>query len=216
VNPVLLYALQVPAPTEIYKGGRHPGDRHDGLRNGNCPEVRKIVGPGGPYVTAAKRQVYGAVALDLVAGPSEIRRAGRCRRRPAARAADLLSQAEHGTGLEKALLVTPSMKLAAAVAKELERQTATLSRQRGDPPGHEARHVDRGGAEHGAMASISAIGLRRKHLDSWWRQPEAWLKSVRAPAGAVSGALVAESAAISPRAPSHVLPTGGAAAMFSG
>ena len=70
-------------------------------------KVQKIVGPGGPYVTAAKKLVYGDVDLDMVAGPSEIAVLADETAVPAHIAADLISQLEHGTGHEKALFVTP-------------------------------------------------------------------------------------------------------------
>ena len=128
VNPVLLHALQIAGATEIYKVG---GIQAIGLMAFGTRKIRpvqKIVGPGNAYVTAAKRQVFGYVAIDQVAGPSEIAVLADDAANPAWVAADLLSQAEHGSGHERALLATDSPRLAQAVQAELEAQIPLLSR----------------------------------------------------------------------------------------
>jgi len=101
VNPVLLYALKVAGATEIYRVGGIQAIGMMAYGTRTVRKVQKIVGPGGPYVTAAKRQVYGYVALDLVAGPSEIAVLADDSADPRHVAADLLSQAEHGRGWRK-------------------------------------------------------------------------------------------------------------------
>ena len=114
VNPVLLYALRLAGATEVYRVG---GIQSIGMMAFGTETVRaveKIVGPGNAYVTSAKRQVYGYVAIDQVAGPSEIAVLADETANPAWIAADLLSQAEHGSGHEKALLVTTSETMAQA------------------------------------------------------------------------------------------------------
>ncbi|MCD8352226.1 MAG: histidinol dehydrogenase [Planctomycetaceae bacterium] len=96
-----------------------------------APPVRrvdKIVGPGNAYVATAKRQVYGMVGLDSVAGPSEIVIIADATANPRYIAADLLSQVEHGSGYESGVVLTDSAELARAVAEETERMTETLSR----------------------------------------------------------------------------------------
>ena len=111
VNPVLLYGLKVAGATEIYKVG---GIQSIGLMafgTDTVRKVQKIAGPGNAFVTAAKRQVYGFVAIDQVAGPSEIAILADNTPNPAWVTADLLSQAEHGSGHEKSLLVTSSRAL---------------------------------------------------------------------------------------------------------
>ncbi len=130
MNPYLLYALELAGATEIYKIGGIQAIGAMAYGTAMLRKVDKIAGPGGTYVTAAKRIVYGHVALDLVAGPSEIAILADDSAQPEAVAADLLSQAEHGTGFEKALLVTVSSHLAEAVVKELRRQVETLSRHK--------------------------------------------------------------------------------------
>ena len=129
VNPYLLYALDLAGATEIYKVGGIQAIGAMAYGTATIAKVRKITGPGGPYVTAAKRCVYGDVALDLVAGPSEIAVLADDSAEPQIVAADLLSQAEHGTGFEKCLLVTTSSRLAESVRIELVRQTESLSRR---------------------------------------------------------------------------------------
>ena len=92
--------------------------------SGRC---RKIVGPGNAYVAAAKRQVFGTVGIDMIAGPSEVLVIADSSANPAWVAADLLAQAEHGGGAQS-ILVTTDAALADAVATEVERQMALLPR----------------------------------------------------------------------------------------
>jgi len=215
INPVLLYALKVAGATEIYRVGGIQGVGLMAYGTETVRKVQKIVGPGGAYVTAAKRQVYGHVALDLVAGPSEIAVLADVSADTRYVVADLLSQAEHGTGLEKALLVTSSAKLAAAVQRELEVQTATLSRRQA------IRKVMKSGMLL-VVAPNLAVGMdlcnrfAPEHLELLVRKPEQWLKKVQCAGAAFIGPWSPESAGDFAAGPSHVLPTGGAAALFSG
>lgn len=215
VNPVLLYALKTAGATEIYKVGGIQGVGLMAYGTETIRKVQKIVGPGGTFVTAAKRQVYGHVALDLVAGPSEIAVLADDSADARHVAADLLSQAEHGTGWEKALLVTTSMKLAEAVRCELDSQTSTLSRQQA------IRKVMKNGMLLVVVPTLSAgIELCNRfapeHLELMVRQPQFWLKKVRCAGAVFVGPWSPESAGDFAAGPSHVLPTGGAAALFSG
>jgi histidinol dehydrogenase len=90
------------------------------------PMVDKIVGPGNIYVAVAKKLIYGQADIDMIAGPSEIVVIADETARPDYIAADLLSQAEHGSGMEMAVLVTTSKELALKVSDELDKQVATL------------------------------------------------------------------------------------------
>ena len=215
VNPYLLYALDLAGATEIYKAG---GIQAIGAMAFGAPTIRKvqkIVGPGGPYVTAAKRLVYGQVDLDLVAGPSEIAILADDTAAAACVAADLLSQAEHGTGLEKALLVTTSAALARAVLAELVRQAAALSR-------HAAiqRVLERGLLL--VLVDNLDAGMELcnrfapEHLEILVREPRAWLRKVRSAGAVFLGPWTPECAGDFAAGPSHVLPTGGLAGVFSG
>ena len=111
VNPFVLYSLQLAGVTEIYRIGGIQAIGALAYGTQTIAKVQKIVGPGNAYVAAAKKLVYGEVALDSVAGPSEIAILADETASPAHIAADLLSQVEHGTGAEKALLVTPDDSL---------------------------------------------------------------------------------------------------------
>lgn len=216
VNPYVLYAFRLAGVTEAYKvGGIHAiGMMAYGTRR--VRRVQKIVGPGGTYVTAAKRQVYGDVALDLVAGPSEIAVLADDRANPAHVAMDLLSQAEHGTGYEKALLVTPDRRLLEAVESALIAHTAALSRQ--DAIKRVAR---RGGILLVKVDDLDAgvelcNQFAPEHLELMVRSPRRWVKKIRCAGAVFMGPWTPESAGDFAAGPSHVLPTGGAAAMFSG
>lgn len=215
VNPYLLYAMSLAGCTEIYRVGgvQAVGLMAYGVR-GVAP-VQKIVGPGNAYVTAAKRQVYGQVALDLVAGPSEIAVLADASANPAYVAADLLSQAEHGTGKEKALLVTTSRDIAEAVAAELEKQASALDREAA------VRRVMADGmllvvAPDLEMGMSLCNDFAPEHFELLVRQPKRWLKKVRCAGAVFVGPWTPESAGDFVAGPSHVLPTGGSAAMFAG
>ena len=216
VRPEVLFAMRAAGVTEAYRVG---GVQAIGLMaygTGRTPPVQKIVGPGNAYVTAAKRQVYGTVALDLVAGPSEIAVLADDSADPAWVAADVLSQAEHGSGLERSLFVTDSEALAARVAEEIRRQIPQRSRR---------AMIERVVANRGILLAVAPsleAGMdlvnrfAPEHFELSVREPEKWIpKAVHA--GAVfAGHWTPESAGDFAAGPSHVLPTGGAARTFSG
>ena len=129
LNPNIIYALHNSGVTEIYKMGGAHAIAAMAYGTKTIKKVNKIVGPGGPYVTAAKI-VYGDVAIDMVAGPSEIGILTDSTANPKFVAADLLSQAEHGTSLEKALLITTSMKQAKLVKEQVLKQSKQLKRKK--------------------------------------------------------------------------------------
>ncbi len=216
VDPFVLFALDLAGATEIYRVG---GIQSIGLMaygSRTVAPVQKIVGPGGAYVTAAKRQVYGAVALDLVAGPSEIAVLADSKANPSHVAMDLLSQAEHGTGWEKALLVSTSSRVIDAVRVALESHTATLSRGKAIK-----RVAARGGIMLVKVKSLDdGIELCNRfapeHLELMVSNPRKWLKKVRCAGAVFMGPWTPEAAGDFVAGPSHVLPTGGAAAKFSG
>jgi histidinol dehydrogenase len=125
----LLVAAAECGITEVYKAGGAQAIAAMAFGTESICPVDVIVGPGNQYVTEAKRQVFGYVGLDMLAGPSEIMVIADETNHPAYIAADLLSQAEHGpVGENGIFLLTPSTKLANAVAVELEKQLADLSR----------------------------------------------------------------------------------------
>ncbi len=215
VDPYLLYALDLAGANEIYKVGGIQAIGAMAYGTKTIRKVQKIVGPGGPYVTAAKRLVYGEVDLDMVAGPSELAVLADDTAQPEFVAADLLSQAEHGTGHEKVLLVTPSSRLAEAVQKELAKQTATLKRKQA------IRKVLEKGALIVVVDNLD-VGMELcnqfapEHLELLTNEPRRWAQKVRTAGAVFLGAWTPECAGDFVAGPSHVLPTGGTAAMFSG
>jgi histidinol dehydrogenase len=215
VNPYVLFAMELAGVTEIYRIG---GIQSIGLMaygTKTVPKVQKIVGPGGAYVTAAKKQVYGEVALDSVAGPSEIAILADETAPAPCVAADLLSQAEHGTGHEKALLVTNSGQLASLVANELVKQAETLSRKQAV-----AKVLEKGTLIVVVNTLDEGMELCNQfapeHLEIMVREPRSWLRKVRSAGAVFFGTWTPESVGDFVAGPSHVLPTGGTAAMFSG
>ncbi|MGE5606775.1 MAG: histidinol dehydrogenase [Bacteroidota bacterium] len=129
INPYLLAAALECNITEIYKVGGAQAVAAMAFGTETIAPVEVITGPGNQYVTEAKRQVFGYVGLDMLAGPSEILIIATENNNPTYLAADLLSQAEHGpAGEAGAFLLTPSPMLAQAVAEEVERQLEQLSR----------------------------------------------------------------------------------------
>ena len=215
VNPYVLYALDLAGATEIYRIGGIQAIGAMAYGTKTIQPVQKIVGPGGPYVTAAKKLVYGTVDLDLVAGPSEVAILADDSAVAAHVAADMLAQAEHGTGHEKALLVTASASLAYAVSEELLKQAAELSR-------------------HAAIQKVLADGtlivivdnldvgmelcnrFAPEHFEIIVREPRIWLRRVKRAGAVFIGPWTPECAGDFVAGPSHVLPTGGTAAIFSG
>lgn len=215
VSAPLLHALRVAGATEIYRVG---GIQSIGMMayGAGIRPVELIAGPGNAYVTAAKRQVYGTVAIDQVAGPSEIcvlaDRAGN----PKWIAADLLSQAEHGSGLEKSLLVTDSRDFAEAVHAQVLDQLARRGRR-----AIIERMLANGGMLMAVVPNLEDGVLlcnrfAAEHLELQVADAEAVLPKINCAGAVFVGYWTPESAGDFVAGPSHVLPTGGAARMFSG
>ena len=216
VNPYLLHALEVAGATEIYRLGGIQAIGAMAYGTETIRPVLKIAGPGGPYVAAAKKLVYGDVDLDMVAGPSEIAVLADETARPEHIAADLLSQLEHGSGQEKALFVTPYVTLANRVLSEMARQSTTLTRRT-----RIERAVENGGAMIVLCENLdTGIELVNRfapeHFEIMTKEPRRWLRKVRNAGAVFVGAWTPESAGDFVAGPSHVLPTGGTAACFSG
>ena len=216
VNPVLLYALRLAGATEIYRVGGIQAIGMMAFGTRTCRKVQKIAGPGNAFVTAAKRQVYGYVAIDQVAGPSEIAVLTDGSVDVRWIAADLLSQAEHGSGYEKSLCVCTSRAFAERIRAEVLRQTETLSRK-----ALVQRVIDRDGILIVVAKSV-AEGLEivnrfaPEHFEIMTRNARRVMRGVRSAGAVFVGAWTPESAGDFVAGPSHVLPTGGAANMFNG
>jgi len=215
VNPHVLFALELAGATEIYKTGgvQAIGAMAYGTRT--IDKVQKIVGPGNAYVTAAKRMIYGDVALDLVAGPSEVAILADESADARHIAADLLSQAEHGTGLEKTLLVCSSEALAEEVRLELLRQYETLPRQ------DLIEKILKQGTLLVVVKSVEdgmvlCNRFAPEHFELLVKEPKTYLKQVTCAGAVFLGHWTPEVVGDFVAGPSHVLPTGGAARSFSG
>ena len=128
INPVILAAAKIAGVDRIFKTGGAQAVAALAYGTQSVPKVDKIVGPGNAFVAEAKRQVFGLVAIDMIAGPSEILVIADDKSNAAYVAADMLSQAEHDK-MASAVLVTDSMALAEAVSAKLERQLALLPRE---------------------------------------------------------------------------------------
>ncbi len=216
VNPVLLYALKLAGATEIYRVGGIQAVGMMAFGTKTCRKVQKIAGPGNAFVTAAKRQVYGYVAIDQVAGPSEIAVLTDGSVDVRWIAADLLSQAEHGSGWEKSLCVCTSKKLAEEIRAEVLRQTETLSRK-----ALVQRVIDRDGILVVVAKSVAA-GLEvvndfaPEHFEIMTKDALKVMRGVRSAGAVFAGPWTPESGGGFVPGPGHVLPTGGAANMFNG
>lgn len=215
MNPHVLYALDLAGATEIYRIGGIQAIGAMAYGTKSVKKVQKIVGPGGPYVTAAKRHVYGEVDLDMIAGPSEVAILADDSAVAKHVAADMLAQAEHGTGHERALLVTSSPPLAYAVSEELQKQAEDLD---GSPALYQV-------LQEGTLIVIVDnldIGMNLinnfapEHLEVMCKEPRMWLKKIRSAGAVFIGPWTPECAGDFVAGPSHVLPTGGTAALFSG
>ncbi|GBD26970.1 Histidinol dehydrogenase [bacterium HR30] len=212
--PAVLAAAAVAGVDRVYRIGGAQAVAALAYGTETIPKVDKIVGPGNAWVQAAKRLVFGVVDIDGIAGPSEVVIIADEHANPEYVAADLLAQAEHGSGDECALLLTPCRALALATQAEVERQLRGLSRRKAI-----ARVLSRRGAAVVVRDLDEAVALANdiapEHLELLVRRPKPWLEKIRN-AGAVflgpwAPAPVGDYAA----GPNHVLPTGGTARFFS-
>lgn len=213
--PATIYAMKCAGVKEIYRLGGVYAVAALALGTETIPKVEKIVGPGNAYVTAAKKLLYGEVAIDLVAGPSEILIVADHRANPAFIAADLLSQAEHGSGLEQAVLVTDSPEILAATAQEVEKQKLTLPRI-----GTVQKVMDKGMflilVKNLDDACTLAGNYAPEHLEIQTADPEKLAAKIRAAGAMFLGDWTPEPAGDFCAGPSHVLPTAGSAKAFNG
>lgn len=214
VNETLHYALRMAGATEIYQVGGAQAIAAMAYGTASIARVQKIFGPGNAWVVEAKRQVVGAVAIDQLPGPSEIAVVADDTARADFIAADLLAQAEHGSG-SQILFVTPSAKLLSAVESELGKQAPKLSR---------GKHLS-GVLENGCTLVLvedvgEAIGIVEdfapEHLTLVIKDGHQWAAHVRNAGAIFIGNFSPVAAGDFIAGPSHVLPTGGAAKAFSG
>jgi histidinol dehydrogenase len=216
VNAYLLVAAAECGITEIYKTGGAQAIAAMAFGTDSLQPVDVIVGPGNQYVTEAKRQVFGYVGLDMLAGPSEILIIADAANNPAFIAADLLSQAEHGPVNEAgAFLVTPSAQLAQAVATEVDRQLAGLNRNHIAAASLEANGVIVVTAdleEAFALANYTAP----EHLELLVAEPWSYLSRIKNAGAVFIGPYAPEPIGDYVAGTNHVLPTNGTARFSSG
>jgi len=214
VNPALLYALQAAGATEVIKVGGAQAIAALALGTKSVSPVDRIFGPGNRFVVEAKRQLVGAVSIDLLPGPSEILILADKSGNPDYIAADMLAQAEHG-GDSVVGLVTDSKALMGKVVKSIHKQLATLTR------GKIIRDVLKTGTFLLHVKSFAdGVAISNafcpEHLSLISAEEKKWLPQIRT-AGAIylgndSPIAVGDFLA----GPSHTLPTGGAGRSFSG
>ena len=213
VNPVILAAAAIAGVDKIFKLGGAQAVAALAYGTESVPKVDKIVGPGNAFVAEAKKQVFGVVSIDMIAGPSEILIVADGNTDPRCAAADLLSQAEHDR-LASAVLVTDSMDLAVAVQAELEVQIPQLERA------DIAREsIDRNGkiivAEDLWAAIDIANELAPEHLELCVDAPFDYLDAIRHAGSIFMGRNTPEALGDYMAGPNHTLPTGGTAKFSS-
>ena len=213
INDAVLAAAKIAGVTDIFKMGGAQAVAALAYGTESVPKVDKIVGPGNIYVATAKRQVFGLVDIDMIAGPSEILVLADGAANPRHVAADLLSQAEHDV-LASAVLVCDSMDLARAVAAELERQLETLPRRdiaRASLEQNGRILVCRDLEEAVDMANL----LAPEHLELCVAEPFALLEKVRNAGSVCLGRYAPEALGDYWAGPNHTLPTLGTARFSS-
>ena len=214
VNDAVLAAAKIAGITEIYRVGGAQAIAALAYGTDTIAPVSKITGPGNAYVAAAKRQVFGTVGIDMIAGPSEVLVIADSSANPAWVAADLLAQAEHGAGAQ-AILVTTDQALADATEKEIERQLALLPRE---------AIAREGWDEFGAVISVASLAeavelanrIASEHVELAVDEPEALLPKIRNAGAIFLGHHTPEAIGDYVGGSNHVLPTARSARYASG
>ncbi len=214
VNDAVLAAAHIAGVTEIYRvgGAQAVGALAYGTKT--IAPVAKIVGPGNAYVAAAKRQVFGTVGIDMIAGPSEVLVIADKSANPSWVAADLLAQAEHGGGAQS-ILVTDDEALADSVYIEVERQLALLPREEIARAGWE---------EFGAIITVASMAeavelanrIASEHVELAIDEPRALLGKIRNAGAIFLGHHTPEAIGDYVGGSNHVLPTARSARFASG
>jgi histidinol dehydrogenase len=214
LDPAVMAAASMAGVTEIYRIGGAQAIAALAYGTNTITPVVKIVGPGNAYVAAAKRQVFGAVGIDMIAGPSEVLIIADASANPAWVAADLLAQIEHGAGA-RGVLVSIDAALADAVAGEVERQIEV----------HPRADISRQGWQmHGATIVVSsldeAIGICNRyapeHVEIALDEPEAVLGRIHNAGAIFLGHFTPEAIGDYVGGTNHVLPTARSARFASG
>ena len=215
IHPALLYACRAAGATAIYRLGGVYAIAAMAIGTATIPKVEKICGPGNAYVAAANRRLYGEVALDLVAGPSEVLVIADDTANPVYLAADILSQAEHGSGREQAVLVSTDRRILDEAAREIVRQAASLKRQECVQKVLENGLFLVEAADLEDAARIASL-YAPEHLELQVADPKALAPKITAAGAIFMGEYTPEPVGDYIAGPSHVLPTGGTARFFNG
>lgn len=213
INPAVLAAAKLAGVDEVYQVGGAQAIAALAYGTETIPAVDKIMGPGNIFVATAKKQVFGKVAIDMVAGPSEIGILADESANAKEIAADLLSQAEHDKWA-RAMLITNSKSLAEAVSKEIERQLSTLPRQEIARTSIE----DRGFIavmENTAEMFELMNDVAPEHLEVQLKNPTQYLGLIKNAGSVFLGRYASEPLGDYVAGPNHVLPTGGTARFAS-
>ena len=214
VNPVILAAAKIAGVDRIFKVGGAQAVAALAYGTESVPKVDKIVGPGNAYVAEAKKQVFGKVSIDMIAGPSEILVVADSTSNPKFVAADLLSQAEHDR-MASAVLVTDSEELAKKVSDELERQIPLLPRK------EIARaSIDNNGKiiiakDNLSLAIDIANEIAPEHLELCVDNPFDYLDKIKHAGSVFMGKYCPEALGDYFAGPNHTLPTSGTARFSS-
>jgi len=213
INPYILVAAAEAGVTELYRVGGAQAIAALAYGTDSIDPVDKICGPGNIFVALAKREVYGAVNIDSLAGPSEIAILADDTAEPAYIAADLLSQAEHDE-MASAILVTPSRKLGEAVAAEVEKQLELLPR----------RDIARASIDHyGAVVVTESLAegielinrLAPEHLEIVTEEPMSLAGRIENAGAIFLGPYSSEPVGDYFAGPNHIIPTNGTARFAS-
>ena len=215
INPALLFAARAAGATEIYRVGGAQAMAAMAYGTATIRRVQKVFGPGNAYVVAAKRLLFGHVAVDLLPGPSEVLVLADDTANARFAAADLLAQAEHGSGHERVWLVTTSPRVLLAVDREIKRQIPRLARR---------ELIERALNNNGWLIQVKSMDdavaltnrLAPEHCEIMTRSAARVCERILT-AGAIflggnSPTVLGDYVA----GPSHELPTGGAGAAFAG
>jgi histidinol dehydrogenase len=214
INPLTLVAAHIAGVSEICRVGGAQAVAALAYGTASIAPVDKIVGPGNAYVAAAKREVFGQVGIDSIAGPSEILVIADAANDPAWIAADLLSQAEHDAS-SQAVLIADDAAFADAVAAEVERQLALLPRR---------EIAEKSWREHGAIILVGKLedaaaisdAIAPEHLEIATADPDALAARVRHAGAIFLGRYTPEAIGDYIAGPNHVLPTSRTARFSSG
>lgn len=213
VNPAILAAAKVAGVDKIYKAGGAQAIAALAYGTETIPKVDKIVGPGNAFVAEAKKQVFGLVSIDMIAGPSEILIVADGKTNPRYAAADLLSQAEHDKNAS-AVLVTDSYEFALAVQKEIEAQLPKLERE----------EIARASVENNGKIIVAetldvaieiANEIAPEHLELCVDNPFDYLDKIRHAGSIFMGRNCPEALGDYFAGPNHTLPTSGTAKFSS-